>query len=76
MRSVATRRLSTAQIFVSLVFDLSYLYAIVGRFPHARSVPLLQTKIFGFDALAPQSVRTSAGNITAYQETRETEGYP
>jgi hypothetical protein len=27
-----------------------------GRFPHVRSVPLLQTRIFGFDGLAPQSI--------------------
>jgi hypothetical protein len=41
------------------------------RFPHARSIPLLQT-IFGFDELAPQSVWSRAGNATAYQETRGT----
>jgi len=32
MRRVATRKLSTAQIFASLMFDLSYFYAIVADF--------------------------------------------
>ena len=43
--ATAADRLTTSstQIFASLEFDLSY--AIVA----ARSVPLLQTKIFGFD---------------------------
>jgi len=35
MRRVATRKLSTAQIFASLVYDLSHLYAIVTDF-HTR----------------------------------------
>lgn len=45
-------------------------YAIVADF-HTRSVPLLQTRMFGFDELAPQSVWSSAGNTTADQEARE-----
>jgi hypothetical protein len=42
------------------------------RFPHARSVPLPQTTIFGFDEPALQSVWSSAWNTKADQETRET----
>jgi hypothetical protein len=52
------------------VVDLSDFYAIVADF-RTRSIPLLQTKMFGFDEFAPQSVWSSAGNATAYQETRE-----
>jgi hypothetical protein len=40
------------------------------RFPHARSVPLLQTKMFGFDALTSiglEAVRAIRQRISEYQ---------
>jgi hypothetical protein len=49
-----------------------YFYAIVADFPHARSVPLLQTKIFGFDELAPQSVQAVPGKRVDRKASNET----
>ena len=61
---------SSAQIFASLVVDLSYFHAIVADF-HMR-VQYLFSKPRCSVLMSSQSVWSSARNATAYQETRET----
>jgi hypothetical protein len=68
---VAANR-TPSQIFASLMFDPVPFLRHRRRFPHEPSVPLLQSRIFGFDELTPQSVWSRAGKTTAYQTTRET----